>query len=71
MPVSRPWTVVSPLLVVALVGSASARGEDLMQIYREAQQNDPTLAAAQSTGVATQEKVPQARPRLVRLGAAP
>jgi len=65
MPVSRPWTVVSPLLVVALVGSASARGEDLMQIYREAQQNDPTLAAAQSTWVATQEKVPQARAGLL------
>ena len=65
MPVSRHWTAVSPLVIVALIASTSARGEDLMQIYREAQQNDPTLAAAQSTWVATQEKVPQARAGLL------
>ena len=34
-----------------------------MQIYREAQQNDPALAAARAQWEATQERVPQARCR--------
>ena len=42
--------------------SAPARGEDLMQIYREAVTNDPAIASAQANWQATQEAVPQAEP---------
>ena len=50
-------------LALALAGAAHA--EDLMQIYREAQQNDPSLAAARANWQATQERVPQARAALL------
>jgi outer membrane protein len=40
-------------------------GEDLLQIYREAQQNDPAIAAAKFTWDAAQEKLPQARAGLL------
>jgi outer membrane protein len=49
--------------LAALCGPAA--GEDLMQIYREAQRNDPAIAAAKATWVATQEKLPQARAGLL------
>jgi outer membrane protein len=53
-------------LPLALVLAAGAtRAEDLVQIYREAQQNDPTLAAARANWTATQERVPQARSQLL------
>jgi outer membrane protein len=51
--------------VVALVGAAPAGAEDLMDVYREAQRSDPTLAAAQANWTATQERVPQARAGLL------
>jgi len=52
------------------LAAASAAAEDLVQIYREAQQNDPTLAAARASWLATQERVPQARAALLpNLGA--
>ena len=41
-------------------GTVPARAEDLMQVYREAQQSDPSLASARAAWQATQEKVPQA-----------
>jgi outer membrane protein len=56
------------LLVVAAVAASLARpapAEDLLQIYRDAQQNDPSLAAARSNWSATQERVPQARSGLL------
>ena len=56
---------VLPLALAALFCAAPAAGEDLLQIYREAQQNDPTLAAARASWNATQEKVPQARSGLL------
>lgn len=43
----------------------AAAAEDLVQIYREAVANDPTLASARATWVATQENVPQARANLL------
>jgi outer membrane protein len=43
----------------------SAAAEDLLQIYRDALANDPTLASAQATWLATQEAVPQARAGLL------
>src|SRR5690348_9449152 len=42
-----------------------AVAEDLLQIYREAVANDPTLASARATWEATQEVVPQARAGLL------
>jgi len=51
------------LLLAALAGPTAA--EDLMQVYREAQQNDPALAAARSNWAATQERAPQARSALL------
>jgi outer membrane protein len=49
----------------ALIVSASSAAEDLMAIYREAQRNDPVLAAARANWEATQERVPQARAGLL------
>jgi outer membrane protein len=61
-----------PLAALALTAafgaiflSASARGEDLLQIYREAVTNDPAIASAQANWQATQEAVPQARAGLL------
>ncbi len=50
---------------VAAFGAGVASGEDLLQVYREAQKSDPTLAAARSQWEATQERVPQARSALL------
>ncbi|MCC7039468.1 MAG: TolC family outer membrane protein [Burkholderiales bacterium] len=47
-----------------LLGTA-AGAEDLLQIYREAQRQDPALASARSLWEATQERVPQARSALL------
>ena len=52
-------------LAVALAASASCAAEDLMDVYRAAQQNDPTVAAARANWEATQERVPQARAGLL------
>jgi outer membrane protein len=52
-------------LALALAFAGAACAEDLMQIYREAQQNDPALAAARANWQATQERVPQARAALL------
>ncbi len=49
----------------ALLVTGAAAGEDLLQIYREAQKSDPALAGARSQWEATQEKVPQARSALL------
>ena len=49
--------------IVSAVPSASA--EDLMQIYRDAVANDPTLASARATWQATQEVRPQALANLL------
>jgi outer membrane protein len=51
------------LILAALAGAAAA--EDLMQVYREAQQSDPSLAAARANWTATQERAPQARSALL------
>lgn len=53
------------LLLALALAAAGARAEDLVQIYREAQRNDPTLAAARANWTATQERVPQARASLL------
>ncbi|MEP7208749.1 MAG: TolC family outer membrane protein [Casimicrobiaceae bacterium] len=53
------------LLIVLLAAASFAQSEDLMQVYREAQQSDPVLAGARATWTATQERVPQARAALL------
>jgi outer membrane protein len=50
-----------PFLLAAL----PAAGEDLMDVYREAQRADPALAAARASWLATQERAPQARAQLL------
>ena len=53
------WLIVSPLFASPLFAV------DLMQVYRDAQDNDPTFAAARATLDAGQEKMPQARAGLL------
>lgn len=53
------WLILSPLLASPLYAA------DLMQIYRQAQDNDPTFAAARSVRDAGQEKMPQGRAGLL------
>ncbi|MEO8848251.1 MAG: TolC family outer membrane protein [Casimicrobiaceae bacterium] len=53
------------VFLLILVGAAPARGDDLLQIYHDAQQNDPALASARAIWQATQEKLPQARAGLL------
>ena len=57
----RLLVLAVPLLVAAL----PAAGEDLLDLYREAQRNDPALASARATWLATQERAPQARAQLL------
>jgi outer membrane protein len=53
------WLLASPLLASPLWAA------DLLQIYRDAQSNDATFAAARATLQAGQEKQPQARAGLL------
>ena len=53
------WLIAYPLLASPLSAA------DLMQVYREAQDSDPTFAAARATREAGQEKMPQARAGLL------
>ena len=52
-------------LSLALGVPVAVRAEDLMQVYREAQQYDPVLASARASWSSTQERVPQARAGLL------
>ena len=64
---TRSPSVLAAALALALSLSSTpcAAVEDLMEIYREAQRNDPALAAARANWEATQERVPQARAGLL------
>ena len=53
------------LCLAAFAASSACRGEDLMDVYRDAQRNDPVVAAARASWEATQERVPQARAGLL------
>ena len=53
------WLLISPLLAAPL------HAADLMQVYREAQDNDPSFAAARATLDAGREKAPQGRAGLL------
>ncbi|HEX9302587.1 MAG TPA: TolC family outer membrane protein [Casimicrobiaceae bacterium] len=62
----RRFNAIALTAALGLAAAAApAFGEDLLQIYREAQQNDPTIAAAKANWQATQEAVPQARAGLL------
>ena len=52
-------------LALTLWLAAPARADDLLQIYHDAQQNDPALGAARANWQATQERLPQARAGLL------
>lgn len=52
------------VLVLASI-SLSARGADLLEVYRQAQDNDPTFEAARYAYEVAQEKIPQARAGLL------
>ncbi len=66
MPLYLPRRLVLlQLALAATFAAGGAAGEDLMQVYREAQKSDPQLAAARAGWEATQEKVPQARSGLL------
>ncbi len=56
-------TILALALTLSL--AAPARADDLLQIYHDAQQNDPALAAARANWQATQERLPQARAGLL------
>jgi outer membrane protein len=62
---TRPLCVVVLTAVLALGAPERVAAEDLLQIYHEALQNDPALAAARANWEATQERVPQARAGLL------
>jgi len=55
------------LALAALLAAAlpTAAAEDLLQIYRDAVANDPTLASARASWEATKEDIPQARAGLL------
>ncbi len=59
------FTALSLGLTLAAAISHSATAEDLMQIYQEAHQADPTLATAEATKGAVGEGVDQARSALL------
>jgi len=56
---------VLSLALAATIAAGGAAGEDLLQIYRDAQKSDPQLASARASWEATQEKMPQARAGLL------
>jgi outer membrane protein len=55
----------SVLWAAMMLAAVPGRAEDLLQIYREAQASDPTIAAAKANWQATQEALPQARAGLL------
>jgi outer membrane protein len=65
MPIAFARLCAVSFASAALLAVPPVAAEDLLQIYREAQQNDPALAAARATWVATQERMPQARAALL------
>jgi outer membrane protein len=60
----KTWMRTAAAVALACI-AAAAQAEDLLQIYREAQKQDPAIAAARSQWEATQERVPQARAGLL------
>jgi outer membrane protein len=61
----RPIPAIAAAALAAAAWLPPAHAEDLVQVYRDAQRNDPALAAARANWVATQERLPQARSLLL------
>ena len=61
----RLRSIALPAALCAALTASPAAGEDLLQIYREAQKHDPAIAAAMATWTAAQEKLPQAQAGLL------
>ena len=61
----RPIPAIAAAALAAAAWLIPAHAEDLVQVYRDAQRNDPALAAARANWVATQERLPQARSLLL------
>jgi outer membrane protein len=53
------------LCALALAAGARAHAADLLDVFRQAKVADPTYAAARAAWAATQERIPQARARLL------
>ncbi|MEO8536579.1 MAG: TolC family outer membrane protein [Betaproteobacteria bacterium] len=62
---NRVLSVIAAAVAASVLAPLPVRAEDLLQVYRAAQQNDPSLAAARANWEATQERVPQARAGLL------
>ena len=65
LPMTRPPSVIALTVALAFALSQSVAAEDLLQVYREALQHDPAIAAARANWEATQERIPQARAGLL------
>ncbi len=64
--ISRRKLLLSAVIIFVLCGNNRvAHAEDLLEIYRLAQSNDPTFEAARYAFEAAQEKIPQARAGLL------
>lgn len=63
--VRRPLALLCTLAFPALLWTAQARAEDLLQIYDLAVRSDPTLREAEQTFYATREVKPQAKALLL------
>lgn len=65
--IAKPWWKLSSALAILLLSpwSLPAQAEDLLAVYRLAQNNDPVFEAAHYTFTAAQEKIPQARAGLL------
>jgi len=61
----RPPAFALSVAIAFAFAALPAAGEDLLQVYREAQRNDPAIAAAKAGWDATQERAPQARAGLL------
>jgi outer membrane protein len=61
----RPLLPVTLLAAACAAAALPAAGEDLMQIFREAQGADPVIASAKANWTAAQERAPQARAGLL------
>lgn len=65
----KPWGLVYTVRTVYLLLTAGfiplAQASDLIDIYRQALENDPTFKAAYSTFMANSEAIPQARAALL------
>ena len=61
----RHPTLLLALLTASLMGTQAKNAANLANVYDSAVQNDPQIAAAKASYLATRENVPQARAGLL------